>query len=71
MKSDYLQCSSDFDDQKPQMVTLASRRAEAKLTILYRITNNLVDVVKTPSLTTAPSRNIHHYFQASICINAY
>ena len=55
-------------------VSLASRRAEAKLVMLYRITNNLVDVT-TSALTAAPTRtrgNTHCYLQPpSNCIEAY
>ena len=46
-------------------VSLASRRVEAKLVMLYRITNNLVDVT-TSALTAAPTRtrgNTHCYLQ--------
>ena len=54
-------------------VSLASRRAEAKLVMLYRITNNLVDVT-TSALTAAPTRtrgNTHRYLQPLIRIEAY
>ena len=46
-------------------VSLASRRVEAKLVILYRITNNFVDVT-TSALTATPTRtrgNAHRYLQ--------
>ena len=39
-------------------VSLASRRAEAKLVMLYRITNNLVDVT-TSAVTAAPKPLLH------------
>ena len=54
-------------------VSLASRRAEAKLVMLYRITNNLVDET-TSALTAAPTRtrgNTHRYFQPFTRIEAY
>ena len=54
-------------------VTLASRRAEAKLIMLYRITNNLVDIT-TSALTAAPTRtigNTHRYLQPFTRIEAY
>ena len=54
-------------------VTLASRRAEAKLVMLYRIANNLVDVTAS-SFIAAPTRtrgNTHRYLQASTRIEAY
>jgi hypothetical protein len=54
-------------------VSLASRRAEAKLVMLYRITNNLVDVT-TSALTATSTRtrcNTHRYLQHSTRIEAY
>ena len=54
-------------------VSLASRRAEAKLVMLYRITNNLVDVTIS-ALTAAPKRtrgNTHRYLQPFTRIEAY
>ena len=54
-------------------VSLASRRAEAKLIMFYRITNNLVDVT-TSALTAAPTRtrgNTHRYLQSFTRIEAY
>ena len=54
-------------------VSLASRRAEAKLVMLYRNSNNLVDVT-TSALTTAPTRttgNTHRYLQPCTRIEAY
>ena len=54
-------------------VSLASRRAEAKLVMLYRIANNLVDV-STSALTAAPTRtrgNTHRYLQPFTRIEAY
>jgi hypothetical protein len=54
-------------------VSLASRRAEAKLVMLYRITNNLVDVT-TSALTAAPTRtggNTHRYLQRPTHFEAY
>ena len=54
-------------------VSLASRRAEAKLVMLYRIINNLVDVT-TSALTAAPTRTrgkTHRYLQPFTRIEAY
>ena len=54
-------------------VSLASRRAEAKLVMLYHITNNLVDVT-TSALTATSTRtrcNTHRYLQHSTRIEAY
>ena len=54
-------------------VILASRRAEAKLVMLYRIANNLVDVTAS-SFIAAPTRtrgNTHRYLQPSTHIEAY
>ena len=54
-------------------VSVASRRAEAKFVMLYRITNNLVDVTTSP-LTSAPTRtrdNTHRYLQPFTRIEAY
>ena len=54
-------------------VSVASRRAEAKLVMLYRITNNLVDVT-TSALTATPTRtrgNTHRYLQPFTRIEAY
>jgi hypothetical protein len=74
VKSDYRRRSSVTTMlESLKWVTLASRRAEAKLVMLYRITNNLVDVT-TSALTAAPTRtrgNTHRYLQPSTCIEAY
>ena len=56
-----------------ESLNLASRRAEAKLVMLYRSANNLVDVT-TSALTAAPTRtrgNTHRYLQPSTRIEAY
>ena len=73
-KSDYCRRSSVTTMlESLNWVSLASRRAEAKLVMLYRITNNLVDVT-TSGLTAAPTRNrgnTHRYLQPSTRIEAY
>ena len=74
VKSDYRRRSSVTTMlESLNWVSLASRRAEAKLVMLYRITNNLVDVT-TSALTAAPTRtrgNIHRYLQPFTRIEAY
>ena len=54
-------------------VSLASSRAEARLVLLYRITNNVMDVT-TSALSSAPTRtrcNTHRYLQPFTRIEAY
>ena len=67
VKSDYRRRSSVTTMlESLNWVSLASRRAEAKLVMLYRITNNLVDVT-TSTLTAAPTRtrcNTHRYLHS-------
>ena len=74
VKSDYRRRSSVTTmHENLNWVSLASRRAEAKLVMLYRITNNLVDVT-TSALTAAPTHtrgNTHRYLQPSTRIEAY
>ena len=56
VKSDYRRRSSVTTMlESLNWVSVASRRAEAKFVMLYRITNNLVDVT-TSALTSAPTR---------------
>jgi len=66
VKSDYRRRSSVTAMlESLNWVSLASRRAEAKLVVLYRVTNNLVDVT-TCALTAAPTRtrgNTHRYLK--------
>ena len=68
VKSDYRRRSSVTTMlESLNWVSLASRRAEAKLVMLYRITNNLVDVT-TSALTAAPTGtrgNTHRYLNHS------
>ncbi len=74
VKSDYRRRSSVTTTiESLNWVSLVSRRAEAKLVMMYRITNNLVDVT-TSALTVAPTRtrgNTHRYLQPSTRIEAY
>ena len=74
VKSDYRRRSSVTTMlESLNWMSLASRRAEAKLVMLYRITNNLVDVT-TSALTAAPTRtrgNTHRYLQPFTRIEAY
>ena len=74
VKSDYRRRSSVTTMlDSLNWVSLASRRAEAKLVMLYRITNNLVDVT-TSALTAAPTRtrsSTHRYLQPFTRIEAY
>ena len=74
VKSDYRRRSSVTTMlESLNWETLASRRAEAKLIMLCRITNNLVDIT-TSALTAAPTRtrgNTHRYLQPSTRIVAY
>ena len=54
-------------------VSVARRRAKAKLIMLYRSTNNLVDVTTSAltAATTCTGGNTHRYLQPSTRIEAY
>lgn len=74
VKSDYRRRSSVTTMiESLKWETLASRRANAKLIMLYRIRNKLVDITTT-SLTAASTRtrgNAYRYFQTFTRIDAY